>query len=444
MEPFDLAIRAPRMVTALGELAGTVGIRDGQIAAIEPLDHEFAARDTLTLDGDVVLLPGLVDSHVHVCEPGNSEWEGFATATRAAAAGGITTLVDMPLDSIPTTVNLAALEAKRQAAKGQCWIDVGFWGGVIPGNLADLAALDGAGVLGFKCFLADSGSDDFPPIDIPQMEAALRVLRALEAPLLVHAESAEAIARIPATSGSSYADYLASRPRGVENLAIAQVIEAVRATRGRAHILHLSSADSLPMIASARRDGLRLSVESCPHYLTLTAEEVPDGATAFKCSPPVREAANRDLLWDGLRDGVIDLIASDHSPCTVAMKELGSGDFGTAWGGVSSLQLGLPVIWSAARERGFSLWDIVRWMSAGPAALAGLSRKGGIALGYDADFCVFAPDESFVVDPATLFHRHPISPYAGRSLTGVVRQTLLKGRPIDPEPRGRLLSRHSA
>jgi len=441
---FDLVIRAPRVISGDGdgEIAAAVGIRDGSVSALMPLDHAATAPSVLELDSSVVLMPGLVDSHVHVCEPGNTEWEGFATATRAAAAGGITTLVDMPLDSVPSTVSVAALELKRQAAAGQCHVDVGFWGGVIPGNRGDLVPLHQAGVLGFKCFLADSGSDDFPPVTDREMEDALGVLRELGSPLLVHAESAEATAAAGAATGPSYADYLASRPRGLENLAICQVIEAARRSGGRAHVVHLSSSDALPMIASARRDGVALTAETCPHYLTLTAEEIPDGATAFKCSPPIREEANRELLWNGLRDGVLDLVVSDHSPATAAMKEVASGDFSAAWGGISSLQLGLPLIWTVARGRGLSLGDLARWMSARPARLAGLRRKGRIAVGSDADFCLFAPDESFVVDPDDIHHRHPVTPYPGRTLTGVVRGTILRGEPVDPgRPRGQLLSR---
>jgi len=448
---FDLVLRAPRVICGPGdgEIAAAVGVRDGYVTALMPLDQAAAAPSVLDLDSSVVLMPGLVDSHVHICEPGNTEWEGFAAATRAAAAGGITTLVDMPLDSVPSTVSVAALELKRQAATGQCYVDVGFWGGVIPGNRGDLEPLHRAGVLGFKCFLAHSGSDDFPPVTSREMAAALGVLRELGSPLLVHAESAEAgpatgteagPATGPAT-GPSYADYLASRPRGIENLAICQVIEAARRSGGRAHVVHLSSSDALPMIASARRDGVALTAETCPHYLTLTAEEIPDGATACKCSPPIREEANRELLWGGLRDGAVDLVVSDHSPATAEMKEVASGDFSAAWGGISSLQLGLPLTWTGARSRGYSLGDVVRWMSTGPARLAGLGRKGKIAVGCDADFCLFAPDETFVVDPDEIHHRHPVTPYPGRTLTGVVRGSFLRGEPIDPaRPRGQLLS----
>ena len=444
-DAFDLVIHAPRAVCDGAEAARTIGIADGRIVAVEPAGSLPPASRVVELGPDAVLLPGLVDSHVHVCEPGNTEWEGFATATRAAAAGGITTLVDMPLDSVPTTVSTDALHTKRAAADGRCHVDVGFWAGAVPGNLGQLAPLHEAGVLGFKCFLADSGTDDFPPVSAGQMEQALSVLRGFGTPLLVHAESAEAAAAIGEASGRRYADYLASHPRGVENLAVAQVIEAARRTGGHAHIVHLSSSDALPMIASARREGVPVTVETCPHYLALTAEEIADGATACKCSPPIREAANRDLLWDGLRDGVLDLVVSDHSPSTAAMKELGSGDFGAAWGGISSLQLGLPVVWTQARRRGFTLADVAVWMAERPARLAGLSGKGRIAPGYDADFCVFAPDESFTVDPARLHHRHPVTPYAGHRLRGVVRDTILRGEPVEAaHPRGRLLGRRGA
>jgi len=444
-DAFDLVIHAPRAVCDGAEAARSIGIADGRIVAVEPAGSLAPASRVVELGPDAVLLPGLVDSHVHICEPGNTEWEGFATATRAAAAGGITTLVDMPLDSVPTTVSTDALHTKRAAADGRCHVDVGFWAGAVPGNLGQLAPLHEAGVLGFKCFLADSGTDDFPPVNAGQMEQALSVLRGFGTPLLVHAESAEAAAAIGEASGRRYADYLASHPRGVENLAVAQVIEAARRTGGHAHIVHLSSSDALPMIASARREGVPVTAETCPHYLALTAEEIADGATACKCSPPIREAANRELLWDGLRDGVLDLVVSDHSPSTAAMKELGSGDFGAAWGGISSLQLGLPVVWTQARHRGFTLGDVAVWMAERPARLAGLSGKGRIAPGYDADFCVFAPDESFTVDPARLHHRHPVTPYAGHRLRGVVRDTILRGEPVEAaHPRGRLLARRGA
>jgi allantoinase len=445
MADFDVVIRGSRVVTRAGEVPRCIGVRDGMVVAIEPMEAQLEGLQTVDLADDEVLLPGLVDTHVHVNEPGRTEWEGYATATRAAAAGGVTTIIDMPLNSIPPTCTVEALEIKQKAARGQCHVDVGFWGGVIPSNLGSLEQLHEAGVLGFKCFLANSGSEDFPPLNARQMHDALAILRDLGSVLLVHAESAEAMAAIGEAHGPSYAGYLATRPRGVENLAVAEIIEAARASRGHAHIVHLSSSDALPMIASARRDGVRLTAETCPHYLALTAEEIGDGATVFKCSPPVREAANRELLWDGLRAEILDFIASDHSPCTAAMKELGGGDFGAAWGGISSLQLGLPIVWTEAQRRGVPLSQVAGWMARAPAEFAGLPAKGRIAPGLDADFCIFAPDESFVVDPKRLHHRHPVTPYAGRNLRGVVRSTILRGEVVDGKrPRGQLLARHAA
>ena len=444
----ELLIRAPRVVSGgrgEPEQAQAIGVSNGRIEVLQPVDTPATARTVLELGRDVVVLPGLIDPHVHVCEPGHTDWEGFATATRAAAAGGVTTLVDMPLDSVPATVTAEALAIKRSAAEEQCHVDVGFWGGVIPSNLGSLEPLHEAGVLGFKCFLTDSGLEEFPPLNSRQVRDALAILRDLGSVLLVHAESGEAMAAIGEARGPSYAGYLATRPRGLENLAVAEVIEAARASRGHAHIVHLSSSDALPMIASARRDGVRLTAETCPHYLALTAEEIGDGATAFKCSPPVREAANRELLWDGLTAGILDFITSDHSPCPAAMKALGGGDFGAAWGGVSSLQLGLPIVWTEARRRGVPLSQVAGWMTRAPAEFAGLPAKGRIAPGFDADFCIFAPDESFVVDPKRLHHRHPVTPYAGRRLQGVVRSTILRGEVVDGKrPHGQLLARHAA
>ena len=444
----DLLIRAPRAVTgdpAEPERPLAIGIFGRTVQAVEPLaTTTLRGRDTLDLHAGEVLMPGLVDTHVHICEPGHTEWEGFASATRAAAAGGITTLVDMPLDSVPVTVDVPALRVKQQAADGQAHVDLAFWAGVIPGNTPGLAALAAAGVAGFKCFLADSGSPDFPPVDPGQLTEALRVTARLGLPLLVHAESPLASAPAsplvtPDYASPAYAGYLASRPRGLENLAVAQVIEAARATGGHAHIVHLSSSDALPMIASAQREAVRITAETCPHYLTLTAEEIDD--TTAKCSPPVREAANRELLWAGLREQTLAMVVSDHSPCTAPMKA--AGDWDRAWGGISSLQLGLPLVWTQARRRGIGLARVAAWMAAAPARLAGLTAKGRIAPGYDADLCVLAPEQSFVVDPARLHHKHPATtPYAGRTLHGVVRATILRGQLTDPaRPRGQLLRR---
>ncbi|GAB2784127.1 allantoinase AllB [Amycolatopsis magusensis] len=438
----DLVLRAPRVITADGEVARTIGVTGGRITAIEPLDAGLPADRVVELGEDVVLLPGLVDSHVHVNDPGRSEWEGFATATAAAAAGGVTTIVDMPLNSLPPTVDVAALEVKRKSAEGRVHVDVGFWGGAIPGKLDQLPALHEAGVFGFKCFLLHSGVDEFPPLDAAGLADGLRTVREIDAMMIVHAEDSDEIERAPEVTGGHYADFLRSRPRGAENLAIAHVLDEARRTGARVHILHLSSSDALPMLAEARRDGVRVTVETCPHYLSFVAEEIVDGATQFKCCPPIREAANRELLWQGLADGVIDCVVSDHSPCTPELKRFDSGDFGEAWGGISSLQVGLPAVWTQARARGHSLADVVRWMALRPAELTGLRRKGRIEVGADADFCVFAPDEAFVVDVAKLRHRNPVSAYHGRPLAGVVRGTWLRGREITGEqPFGELLTR---
>jgi allantoinase len=446
MADFDLVLRARRVMTVAGEVARCVGVSGGRIAAVEPYDSAIAgnAGRVVEVGPDEVLLPGLVDTHVHVNEPGRTEWEGFATATRAAAAGGVTTLVDMPLNSIPPTVDVEALDVKRKTAEGQVWVDTGFWGGAIPGNNGRLPGLHDAGVFGFKCFLLPSGVDEFPHLEPDELAEAMRVVRSFGGLMIVHAEDSAAIDRAPSAHGRAYRDFLRSRPRGAENVAVARVIELARWTGCRVHVLHLSSSDALPMIASARRDGVRITVETCPHYLTFAAEEVPDGATQYKCCPPIREADNRELLWKGLADGLVDCVVSDHSPCTPRLKRFDTGDFGTAWGGISSLQVGLPAVWTGARRRGYPLQTVVEWLAAHPAALAGLHRKGRVALGYDADFCVFAPDAAFVVDAHRLYHKNPVTPYAGRRLTGVVRGTWLRGEPIGDQPRGRLIARGEA
>lgn len=427
----DLVLRSRRVVLPTGERPAAVLVSSGRIEAIEP--YETDGEDL----GEVALLPGLVDTHVHVNEPGRTDWEGFATATRAAAAGGVTTIVDMPLNSLPPTVNVAALETKRQAAAGQSHVDVGFWGGAVPGNTDDLPALYGAGVFGFKCFLAHSGVDEFDHLDPAGLDRALAAVP--EALFVVHAED-PAHLHEPVAS-RRYADFLASRPRAAENSAISTVIEAARRSGSRVHVLHLSSADALGALAEAVRDGVRVTAETCPHYLALAADEVPDGATQFKCCPPVREPGNRDALWAALAGGTLDCIVSDHSPCPPALKRFDTGDFAAAWGGIASVQIGLPVVWTQARQRGHGLADVVRWMAQRPAEIAGVPRKGRIAPGYDADLVAFAADETFTVDPARLYHRHPVTPYAGRELTGVVRRTWLRGREVDgSRPAGRLLS----
>lgn len=435
-----LLVHADRMITPDAERAGVLEVAGGVIVAIHPPGYRGTGHEhELELAPDEVLLPGLVDSHVHVNEPGRTEWEGFATATAAAAAGGVTTIVDMPLNSIPPTVDVAALEVKQASAAPQIAVDVAFWGGAVPGNVEDLEPLWRAGVVGFKCFLLPSGVDEFPPLDDGQLRAAMRRITGFGGLLIAHAEDQGEIDRAPAAAGRRYQPFLDSRPPQAEVTAIGRLIDAVRETGCRTHIVHLSAAGALPLIAAARAEGLPLTVETCPHYLTLTAEAIVDGATQFKCCPPIREAANRDLLWAALADGVIDCVVSDHSPATIAMKALESGDFGVAWGGVASVQLGLPVMWTEARARGVALTELVEWMAAAPSRLVGLSAgtgtdgvgaKGALAPGASADFVVFAPEESFVVDVAKLRHRNPISPYAAATLDGVVRQSWLAGRPI--------------
>ncbi|MFQ6199376.1 allantoinase AllB [Streptomyces sp. NPDC000405] len=446
----ELLLRSTRVVTPEGVRAAAVAVTGGRIAAVLPHGTEPPPGTPVEELGDDVILPGLVDTHVHVNDPGRAEWEGFATATRAAAAGGVTTLVDMPLNSIPPTTTVAHLRAKQAVARGRAHIDVGFWGGALPGNLDDLRPLHDAGVLGFKAFLSPSGVDEFPHLDRHDLDAVATRIAELDALLIVHAEDPDRLAGAPQRGGPRYADFLASRPRAAEHEAIAALVDVARRRGTRVHVLHLSSADALPLIAAARAEGVRITAETCPHFLTLAAEEVPDGATEFKCCPPIREAANRDALWAGLADGVVDCVVSDHSPCTADLKV---PDFAEAWGGISSLQLGLSAVWTEARRRGRTLADVARWMSTAPAALAGLSAKGTVEAGRDADFAVLAPDETFTVDAAALHHRNPVTAYAGRTLTGVVRSTWLRGRKVTDHgtpltgppsltaPTGRLLER---
>lgn len=442
--PLDLVVRAARVLTPDGEQPAAVGVQNGRVVAVAPVDAGLKAERTVELADDEVLLPGLVDTHVHVNEPGRTEWEGFATATRAAAAGGVTTVIDMPLNSIPPTTDVAALEVKRAAARDAVHVDVGFWGGAVPDNLGELAALHDAGVFGFKCFLTPSGVDEFPHLSTAQLAEVLTKLKPLDALMIVHAEDCDVIESTAPPTGDSYAEFLASRPVTAEVTAVTNLVDQLRRTGGRGHVLHLSGAAALPVLTAARADGVRVSAETCPHYLALSAEQVPRGATQFKCCPPIRDEANRDALWAGLRSGAIDCVVSDHSPCTADLKCLDSGDFGQAWGGIASLQLGLPVVWTQARQRGVELSDVVRWMSAAPARIAGLHRKGSIAVGADADLCVFAPDESWVVDATRLEHRNPVTPYDGARLRGVVRSTWLHGAEVTGDaPAGRLLSRES-
>src|SRR4051794_29175400 len=367
-----LVIRSQRIVLPEGERAAALYIEDGVIAKIAAFTTDDPTGAKVFNVPDLVISPGLVDSHVHVNEPGRTEWEGFDTATRAAAAGGVTTVVDMPLNSIPPTTSVEALHVKRQAAIGQVAVDVAFWGGAVPGNVDQLRPMHEAGVVGFKCFLLDSGVPEFPPLDDAGLRAALAELATVDGLLIAHCEDDDLIAHSPPPEGPSYARFLGSRPGAAEETAIGRLIAAARDTGARVHVVHLADADALPLLRAARAEGVRITVETCPHYLTFAAEEVPDGATSFKCCPPIREAAHREALWAALADGEVDLVVSDHSPCTSELKRLDVGDFGLAWGGIASLQVALPAVWSGARARGGTLSQVVRWMAAGPAQLAGL------------------------------------------------------------------------
>ena len=442
MDEVDLLVTGSRVLTPTGFAPAAVAVRGGRIVEVSPPAEALPARRTLTLADDEVLIPGLVDSHVHVNEPGRTEWEGFASATRAALAGGVTTIIDMPLNSIPPTTTPDALSMKQAAAEGKVMVDVGFWGGAVPENLGRLRELHDVGVFGFKCFLLDSGVPEFPPLDRNQLQAAMAEIAAFNGLLIVHAEDPATIASHAGAGGPHYADFLASRPGESETQAVAAVIDAARATGCRCHIVHVSDADTAAMLASAASSGVHVTAETCPHYLTLTAEDVPDGHTEYKCCPPVRSAVNADRLWRAVGRREIDIVVSDHSPSAPDLEFVGHGDFSQARGGIASLQLSLPVVWTEAHRRGFELARVLRWMAAGPARILGLThRKGSIAPGADADLVVFAPDETFVVDASTLQHRHPVTPYDGKTLRGVVRQTFLRGQQVTlgSSPQGNLL-----
>jgi allantoinase len=410
-----------------------VHITRGYISAISIFEDVPSGCELIEAAPESIVMPGLVDTHVHVNEPGRTEWEGFATATRAAAAGGVTTIVDMPLNSIPPTTTLAGLEQKMRAAEGRLTVDVGFWGGVVPGNTNELSQLWDAGVVGFKCFLIHSGVDEFPNVIEADLREAMPELARLGAPLIVHAEvpgPVEACCRtIGGDSSHSYETFLRSRPREAENEAVGLMIKLARETGCRIHIVHHSSADALPILARAKSLGLPLTVETCPHYLHFAAEDIPDGATEFKCCPPIRENENREQLWNALRDGTIDFIVSDHSPCPPEMKLREQGDFMKAWGGISSLQLRLPIIWTEARARGFTIEQLVQWLCVRPARQVGLDvLKGAIKEGADADIVIWNPDAEFRVAPEVIHHRHKLTPYAGEVLRGVVEKTFLRGQ----------------
>ena len=426
----------------------SIEIRNGRIAAIRSYETIDGAEEVVEA-GESFLLPGLIDTHVHINEPGRTEWEGFRTATRAAAAGGYTTLVDMPLNNLPATTTVENLRLKQSAACGQCAVDFGLWGGVVADNCDDIGPLAAAGVLGYKCFLVHPGIDGFTMVNRAALERAMPHVASSGLPLLVHAELPgpvdKAMARLKAAGRDwkSYASYLESRPDAAEVDAIRFMIEMSRKYQARVHIVHLSSAEALPELQAARAEGLSITVETCPHYLHFAAEEIADGATLLKCAPPIRSRANRDRLWQALLEGDIDLVATDHSPCPPDMKRRGDGSFLEAWGGIASLQLALPVMWTDAQQRGASISGLMLWMNERPAKLAGIEhRKGGIREGCDADLVIFDPAKQFTVDAARLEHRHPITPYAGETLSGVVETTFVRGEKVYDrgkfvsEPRG--------
>lgn len=418
----SLILSSRRVLLPEGERAATVHVEEGLISRIE--SHAAARQHPTCIDlGRYALIPGLIDPHVHLNDPGNSDWEGFETGTAAAAAGGITTLVDMPLNSLPVTTTPEALAAKRRAAEGRLSVDVGFHGGLVPGNAESIAGLLDAGAIGIKAFLCDSGLAEFPAVTRADLEMAMPILAARDKVLLAHAERTHPVPQMK--DPRNYADYLASRPPTFEKSAIRLLIELCAKTGCRTHIVHLSDAGCLPMLAEARRQNLPITVETCPHYLTFAAEDIPDGATQFKCAPPIREESNRQRLWQGLAYGEIDMIASDHSPCPVEMKDMDAGRFDQAWGGISSLQVGLPVVWSEARRRGHSLDEVINWMCHTPGRIFGI--ENGIQVGSPANFAFFDEEYEFFVNQDQLRHRHKVTPYHGKKYRGAVQKTYLRG-----------------
>jgi allantoinase len=437
----ELVIRGKQVVLPSGIGPASIHVVGEKIVSIATYDEVLPDGELVEIDDDAIVMPGLVDTHVHVNEPGRTEWEGFETATRAAAAGGVTTIVDMPLNSIPPTTTIAGLEAKVASATGKTSVDVGFWGGVVPGNTAELAKLWDAGVVGFKCFLIHSGVDEFPNVSEGDLREAMPELMRLGAGLIVHAELPGPIERTGVVCGtasatdedvcSKYDTFLRSRPRAAENEAVELMIRLAREFNTRVHIVHHSSSDALQKLREARQTGVNITVETCPHYLYFAAEEIPDGATEFKCCPPIRERENREELWRALEDGTIVMVVSDHSPCPPELKLRDRGDFLAAWGGISSLQLRLPIVWTMAKARGVSVNQMATWLCSAPAKLVGLEKiKGSIAEGLDADLVIWNPAKEFKVDSRLLHHRHKLSPYNEELLYGNVEQTFLRGAKI--------------
>ncbi|HHJ35165.1 MAG TPA: allantoinase AllB [Gammaproteobacteria bacterium] len=432
------ALKSRRVIIGNTVRAAIVVVKNGEISELLDFSETPDTRIEVEDIGDKVLAPGLVDTHVHINEPGRTEWEGFNTATQSAAAGGITTVVDMPLNCTPVTTTAEALQQKLDSLQGKLWIDCGFWGGLVPDSIGHLEALIQAGVLGVKSFTIHSGIDDFPQVDEGHIRAAIPILAKYNVPYLIHAEL-DKEGKEPPDIGKCYQSFLRSRPRSWENDAVELIITLAREAKangvdGKFHIVHLSSAEAIPAIRRAREQGILLTAESCPHYLTLFAEAIADGKTVFKCCPPIREDENRHALWQGLADGIVEFIVSDHSPCTPQLKHIASGDLEHAWGGISSLQFGLSIIWSEASQRGYSLPQIFDWMATRPAIFAGLGDyKGKIAPGYDADLLIFDDSAEYVIDAEMIKYRHKITPYEGRRVSGVVERTYVRGIPVYAE-----------
>jgi allantoinase len=428
----DTAIKSNNIITPTGIKSGIVLIREGKIADIltDLPEGNFAVVDL----GNKVLMPGIIDPHVHINEPGRTDWEGFDTATRAAVAGGITMLVDMPLNSSPVTTTVPAFDQKLQAARNKIHSNCGFWGGIIPGNEKEIEPLVKKGVLGFKAFLTHSGIDEFPNVTEEDLRKAMPLIAKHDLPLLVHCELQSPVHQ-SSNDPRSYHDYLASRPRKWEDDAIALMIRLCEEYNCHVHIVHLSSADSIEQIAKAKQKGLQLTVETGQHYLYFNAETIKDGQTAFKCAPPVREKENNEKLWQALKEGIIDFVATDHSPAPPAMKQLDSGDFMKAWGGISSIQFALPVLWTAAKKHGCDINDMMKWLCENPGKLAGVQpgRKGKIQKGFDADLVVWDPEGIFAVTGDIIQHKHKITPYLNEKLYGVVEQTWLNGEKVYDE-----------
>ena len=462
-----MILRSTRVVFPDGVRPADIHVDHGTIVSIDDRSanagrsSQHGAGVDVVDAADLVIAPGLVDTHVHVNEPGRTDWEGFDTATRAAAAGGITTIVDMPLNSVPPTTTVAALEEKRRAARGRSFVDVGFWGGVVPRNAPELDALVDAGVRGFKCFLVPSGVEEFQHVGAADLREAMPILARRDVPLLVHAEDPGVIAECglpPNADGNRaidphaailnprYAQYLDSRPPEAEVRAIRMIARLAREFGTRVHIVHVASAEAADEVARAKADGVRISAETCPHYLAFAAGEIRDEATEFKCAPPIRGARHREALWMALGCGTLDLIATDHSPSPPAMK---CGGFARAWGGVASLEVSLAAVWTGVAQRWSAadagLKACTTYLGEAPAALANLSRKGRIAEGCDADFVIWDPDAEWTVDPSRLQQRHKLTPYAGRTVRGRVHATYLRGAcvwdgtGIVGAPRGRLV-----